>query len=67
MNVESSSCRTSQPAMPPAVDAHAQTPGQADILSSELLLAGRTAVIIDHRGERYMLRATRAGKLILTK
>ncbi|OYD53559.1 hypothetical protein CGK74_12215 [Thauera propionica] len=36
-------------------------------MSSEALLAGRTAVTIEHLGERYVLRATRSGKLILTK
>lgn len=36
-------------------------------LSSAQLLGGRDAVRIEHRGEHYVLRATRAGKLILTK
>ncbi len=36
-------------------------------LSSITLLDGRPSVIIDHDGEHYVLRATRAGKLILTK
>ncbi|WP_241762810.1 hemin uptake protein HemP [Aromatoleum aromaticum] len=36
------------------------------IPSTELLL-GRTSVTIDHDGMHYVLRATRAGKLILTK
>lgn len=36
-------------------------------LSSMQLLGGRDAVRIEHRGEHYVLRATRAGKLILTK
>ncbi|MFO8025477.1 hemin uptake protein HemP [Thiohalophilus sp.] len=36
-------------------------------MSSEVLLpAGRT-LHIEHRGEIYMLRKTRSGKLILTK
>ncbi len=38
-----------------------------DALSSTLLLAGRDAVRIEHLGQCYVLRATRAGKLILTK
>lgn len=36
-------------------------------LSSTELLDGRQAVEIEHRGTRYVLRATRSGKLILTK
>lgn len=38
-----------------------------DAVSSALLLAGRDAVRIEHLGQCYVLRATRAGKLILTK
>lgn len=38
-----------------------------DPLSSALLLAGHDAVRIEHLGQCYVLRATRAGKLILTK
>ena len=36
-------------------------------LSTALLLAGRNAVSIEHQGVNYVLRATRSGKLILTK
>ena len=36
------------------------------ICSSKLLL-GQPCVAIEHAGTRYVLRATRAGKLILTK
>lgn len=36
-------------------------------LSSDHLLQGRSHVFITHNGERYQLRATRLGKLILTK
>jgi len=36
-------------------------------LSSDHLLQGRSHVFIVHNGERYQLRATRLGKLILTK
>ena len=36
-------------------------------LSSDHLLQGRSHVFIAHNGERYQLRATRLGKLILTK
>ncbi|HSV69920.1 MAG TPA: hemin uptake protein HemP [Methylibium sp.] len=34
---------------------------------SAALLQGRTAVHIEHNGALYLLRATRLGKLILTK
>ncbi|CAI07119.1 hypothetical protein ebD40 [Aromatoleum aromaticum EbN1] len=44
-----------------AMEQHSQP-----IPSTELLL-GRTSVTIDHDGMHYVLRATRAGKLILTK
>ena len=36
-------------------------------LASDHLLQGRSHVFIVHNGERYQLRATRLGKLILTK
>lgn len=36
-------------------------------LSSVSLLQGHSSIAIDHLGTRYVLRATRAGKLILTK
>jgi hemin uptake protein HemP len=37
------------------------------VVSSETLLQGRSHVSITHNGETYQLRATRLGKLILTK
>lgn len=46
-------------------DAVADESGQA--ISSAQLLGGRSCVTIDHQGVNYVLRATRAGKLILTK
>ncbi|NLF54418.1 MAG: hemin uptake protein HemP [Thauera phenolivorans] len=36
-------------------------------IPSAMLLGGRDTVAIEHRGVIYVLRATRAGKLILTK
>lgn len=36
-------------------------------IPSANLLSGRASVTIDHEGTLYVLRATRAGKLILTK
>lgn len=37
------------------------------VISSARLLLGQPSVTIDHEGTQYVLRATRAGKLILTK
>ena len=37
------------------------------VISSARLLLGQASVTIDHEGTQYVLRATRAGKLILTK
>lgn len=39
----------------------------ARTLNSAALLSGAKEVVIDHRGERYRLRCTSKGKLILTK
>lgn len=39
----------------------------APAVNSETLLKGRSHVSIVHNGETYQLRATRLGKLILTK
>ncbi|NTV09467.1 MAG: hemin uptake protein HemP [Zoogloea sp.] len=36
-------------------------------ISSASLLKGQPSVLIEHQGVIYALRATRAGKLILTK
>ncbi len=36
-------------------------------LPSTQLLQGQSCIAIDHHGTRYVLRATRSGKLILTK
>ena len=37
------------------------------VLRSEELFAERTEIVIVHKGERYRLRLTRRGKLILQK
>jgi hemin uptake protein HemP len=50
---------TAQPSGPAAGDERA--------LDSTALLQGRSHVSIKHNGETYQLRATRLGKLILTK
>ncbi|MGA7950362.1 MAG: hemin uptake protein HemP [Thiobacillaceae bacterium] len=38
-----------------------------EISSASLFCFGRNEVFIEHRGEQYRLRQTRAGKLMLTK
>jgi hemin uptake protein HemP len=38
-----------------------------EIIPADRLLGAARAVVIEHRGERYELRLTRNGKLILTK
>lgn len=50
---------------PDTVASPAETSANA-IVSSQLL-EGRSSVTINHLGVAYILRATRAGKLILTK
>ena len=47
--------------------AHRPAPAAERMLSSAELLRGHQAVEIEHLGTRYVLRATRSGKLILTK
>ena len=60
-NVASSAAidRTSKP-HPPSID-------DERVVRSETLLQGHSHVAITHNGETYQLRATRLGKLILTK
>ena len=45
----------------------APAPEAASRIESQELFAGNTEVIIDHEGDRYRLRLTSKGKLILTK
>lgn len=52
----------------PAVDRAGGTSEKADrVVRSDALLQGHSHVSILHNGETYQLRATRLGKLILTK
>lgn len=60
----------------PSVPAHAEDepplarpprPGADARIRSEALFAGRSTLTIEHEGTQYVLRATRSGKLILTK
>ena len=53
------------PAQPPT--SAAAPVGAEHVLRSDALLQGRSHVSIVHNGETYQLRATRLGKLILTK
>lgn len=57
------------PRLADAIDESGRAAAQASaqLLSSTALLAGRSSVRIEHQGTEYILRATRAGKLILTK
>jgi hemin uptake protein HemP len=67
---ESRNRRTEKPyAAPSAQATHTGTAvvHEQRLLGSDTLLQGRSHVLITHNGETYQLRATRLGKLILTK
>ncbi|KVD82703.1 hemin transporter HemP [Burkholderia stagnalis] len=51
----------------PAKPVSASRDSGTRVVSSDALLQGRSHVSIAHNGETYQLRATRLGKLILTK
>ena len=51
-------------AAPPAPMAAYGTP---PVMSSQVVLQGRSSVAIEHNGAVYRLQTTRQGKLILTK
>lgn len=53
--------------LPRSVPAAASPPLNEAVVSSRSLLAGASTLIIEHQGMHYTLRATRNGKLILTK
>lgn len=66
--------KTSTPAATPSAERTGNAaPSSSEAVSneravrSETLLQGRSHVSIMHNGETYQLRATRLGKLILTK
>jgi hemin uptake protein HemP len=46
---------------------HQEDAGQALVLEATELFRDSSVLFIDFRGERYQLRQTRNGKLILTK
>jgi hemin uptake protein HemP len=47
--------------------ADGQGRAETPVIRSETLLSTRKEAVIEHRGERYLLRETSRGKLILTK
>jgi hemin uptake protein HemP len=68
--------KTSAPAATPSAErtgnaapASSESSGNGNerVVRSETLLQGRSHISITHNGETYQLRATRLGKLILTK
>jgi hemin uptake protein HemP len=66
--------KTSAPAATPSAErtgnaapSSSESSGNERVVRSETLLQGRSHVSITHNGETYQLRATRLGKLILTK
>ena len=62
------SSTTAAPAAKPTAE-RATGPGETSerVVRSDALLQGHTHISIVHNGETYQLRATRLGKLILTK
>jgi hemin uptake protein HemP len=61
------SCATQPERVPPAKAQDAVSGTNERTLRSDVLLQGHRQVLITHNGETYQLRATRLGKLILTK
>ncbi|MDO6386165.1 MULTISPECIES: hemin uptake protein HemP [unclassified Uliginosibacterium] len=53
--------------LPRNASAAASLPASETIVSSRSLLGGASTLVIEHQGMHYTLRATRNGKLILTK
>lgn len=50
-----------------ASESNKDAPREQRVVRSDALLQGRSHILIAHNGETYQLRATRLGKLILTK
>ncbi|MDV7396606.1 hemin uptake protein HemP [Arthrospira platensis SPKY1] len=68
MPAQDSACRESQHAAhETAGQPLLERNGEGAAIRSERLFAGRNTLAIEHEGCRYILRATRSGKLILTK
>lgn len=53
--------------LPPASDAKGDKPAPAKEIDVTTLVGNGREVVLLHRGERYRLRITANGKLILTK
>lgn len=53
--------------LPPAPDAKGEKPAPAKEIDVVALVGSGREVVLLHRGERYRLRITANGKLILTK
>jgi hemin uptake protein HemP len=62
-----SSSTASASTKPPAESANGSGETSERVVRSDALLQGHSHVSIVHNGETYQLRATRLGKLILTK
>ncbi len=56
-----------EPVPAPPCTTPAVSPGSNLVYPSQRLFQGGNVVWIEHEGERYTLRRTRQGKLILTK
>lgn len=52
---------TSTPSKPTPV------PAPGGVVNAQALMRGGNVLLIEHGGERYQLRLTKSGKLILTK
>lgn len=63
INIAAMISPTKQPVLPEA----SIRPAPAGPIRAEDLLRDRRMLVIEHAGERYLLRLTRNGKLILTK
>ncbi|NRO97692.1 hemin uptake protein HemP [Paraburkholderia sp. NMBU_R16] len=59
--------RTDPVSGPRTASASDRSGSEQRVVRSDTLLQGGTHVLIAHNGETYQLRATRLGKLILTK
>lgn len=57
----------SLPAPSATMDAEKTATAGVRRMTSRALLGGASSLVIDHEGVSYVLRATRLGKLILTK
>ncbi|SIT47166.1 conserved exported hypothetical protein [Paraburkholderia ribeironis] len=66
-SLPTASTASAAPARPAAQRANGAAERSERVVRSDALLQGHSHVSIVHNGETYQLRATRLGKLILTK